>query len=130
MGKETDTAHARVNLKLAALAYVGTRHGADACEAFVRDGTLALCGAARAYVRALTGRELSSWAHKEQDDARRRSIHGLEMAAIAYDKARHGSDSAVEFVRAALGMLCQAAITFCETMAGESLITDAKELAL
>lgn len=47
----------RVQLKLAALAYVETRHGADAGTGFTRAGLQALCAAAVRYTEALLDRD-------------------------------------------------------------------------
>lgn len=57
-GQPTDNhriAAARVQLKLAALAYCETRHGADAGPGFTRAGLQALCQAAVIYTEALQG---------------------------------------------------------------------------
>lgn len=56
-GDAAKVAHARVQLKLAALAYGSTRHGTDAHLEFTRAGLAMLCAAAVRYTEALTGTE-------------------------------------------------------------------------
>jgi len=61
-GQPTDNpriAAARVQLKLAALAYCETRHGADAGVGFTRAGLQALCAAAVRYTEALLDQDMS-----------------------------------------------------------------------
>ncbi len=51
-------AHARVQLKLAALAYSQSRHGADGGPSMARSGTAMLCQAAINYAETLTGQKI------------------------------------------------------------------------
>jgi hypothetical protein len=118
-----DTAVRRVHMKLCALAYVGTRHGTDACPEFTEMATAMLCGAAIGYVAALTGKSLDV-----RPRLGTREVHQLELAAITYDRARHGTDSHTEFTRAAVAMLCQAAVAYVEALTGTSAGVDARVL--
>lgn len=126
MKDPADTARRRVSLKLAALAYVGTRHGVDACEAFTADAFLALALASFLYVASLTDRPVEMSSRWRRDSP---AAHRLAMSALAYEHARHGSDGTIEFVRAALAMLCQSAVAFVESCVDERFEIDGKELA-
>lgn len=130
----TSTAHARVRLKLSALAYVGARHGSDARVELLLASVAALCGAALAYYGALTNQ---SWTRVEDrtlhwdagspadmsevsdDDAKIMSSRiRLKLACVSYESTRHGADSHVEFTRAGIAELCGAAIHYCQTLLG------------
>lgn len=104
-------AQRRVRLKLAALAFVGSRTGADA-QGLVGRGLefLALCAAE--YVRELVG----GTGHIDPRDlfTDEQHIGGLRMAALAYAETRHGSDSTTKFTESGLAMLCEQAIMYCE----------------
>lgn len=104
-------AQRRVRLKLAALAFSGSRSGADA-QGLVGRGLEFLALSAAEYVRELVGgtgrvdpRDLLT---DEQH------IGGLRLAAIAYCETRHGSDSTTKFTESGLAMLCGAAIEYVQ----------------
>lgn len=118
------TAHARVHLKLAALAYNGTRHGADACAEFCQAGAQILCAAAIGYVAALTRQVIDVAVRTNLYEAK-----NLEIAAIAYCETRHGADTHQRFTTAGLGNLCQTAIAYVEKLMGRPLPSDLKSLA-
>jgi hypothetical protein len=140
------TAHARVRLKLAALAYVGTRHGSDARAELLIAAISALCGSALAYYGSLTGK---SWTRVEDrtlhwdagspadmsdvSDGDARVVSSrmrLKLACVSYESTRHGSDAHVEFTRAGIAELCGAAIHYCETLLGSGIGTgDAADAA-
>lgn len=131
---QESTAHCRVRLKLAALAYVGARHGSDARAELLLSSVTALCGAALAYYGALTSR---SWTRVED-----RTLHWegmasadasdmsgeevqvlsarirMKLACVSYESTRHGADAHAEFTRAGIAELCESAIRYCEALLG------------
>ena len=105
---------ARVKLKLAAIAYVNSRHGIDADIRLTRAGLALLYNTAIDYYEALTGA-----------DPKKRLVPDLQLdnvklciAAIAYVNARHGVDADAGLSRAGLALLCNAAIEYCEALMG------------
>jgi hypothetical protein len=131
---QASSAHARVRLKLAALAYVGMRHGTDSRVEVLLASVSALCGAALAYYGALTGRAWSPvedrtlhWdamgpadvSDVSEDDVRVMSARiRLKLACVSYESTRHGADAHVEFTRAGIAELTGAAIAYCEALLG------------
>jgi hypothetical protein len=126
------TAHARVNLKLAALACVNACLGPAAPPSMVLAGVAALCGAAQIYYGALTGQALehedatlASFGSLPSSDADPREARvamarsQLVLGAVSYVSSRHGADACIEFTRAAIGTLCTSAIRYCEALAGQ-----------
>jgi hypothetical protein len=118
-GDHLDThqiAHARVSLKLAALAFGESRHGVDSgdlCPAAL----LVLCQAAVKYVEELSGNVLPKRFEQRLETADNRN---LRNAATAYASTRHGADSGQSFVSAGLARLCQSSIRYVEMLTGES----------
>lgn len=108
----------RVQLKLAALSYDGTRYGGPSSD-LARAGFAMLSAAAVKYTQALLDREIElpsgiSWNPPAQSAA-------LQLAAIAYAGTRHGTDAHIEFTRAGLAQLCGAAVQFTEAIAGQPI---------
>jgi len=101
----------RLKLKLAAIAYVNSRHGIDSDAVLTRAGRVFLHTAAFEYYEALTGAPH----HKRSIDPQRESQDvKLDLAAIAYVNARHGIDADAGLSRAGLALLCSIAIEYCE----------------
>ena len=104
-------AQRRVRLKLAALAFAGSRHGADATGLSV-SGLIFLAMSAAEYVRELVGD------HKAIDPRSllldEQHVGGLRLAAIAYVETRHGADSTTKFAESGLAMLCEHAIAYVQ----------------
>lgn len=113
-------AAARVQLKLAAIAYESTRHGADASLLLCQAGLLTLCHAAIRYIEALSEQDLSGVRDPMTggDDATARGRAHLNLAALAYVGARQGADSCQGFCSDGLAALCQAAIRYVEALRG------------
>ncbi len=128
------SAHYRVRLKLAALAYVGTRHGSDARAELLLASVTALCGAALSYYGALTSK---SWTRVEDRTLRWEGMTSadasdmsgeevqvlsarirLKLACVSYESTRHGADAHTEFTRAGIAELCDSAIHYCQTLLG------------
>lgn len=101
----------RQRLKLAALGYASSRHGVDAEAALARAGLTRLCQVACEFVGTLPG-SVSRINHQGDSEL-------LQLAAIAYASARHGIDADVGMAREGLAMLCQAAISYVESLPWE-----------
>jgi hypothetical protein len=100
----------RQRLKLAALGYFNSRHGMDADESFV--------AAARKLLRRLAvefAETLTNVRYRDENG----NDEMLCVAAIAYATSRHGIDADVGMAKEGMGMLCQAAIDFCESLPRE-----------
>jgi hypothetical protein len=102
----------RQRLKLAALGYANARHGVDAEVELARAGLTRLCQIAGEFVDALDGTP-------RRIDCRQGDSGMLQLAAIAYASARHGIDADVGMAREGLAMLCQAAISYIESVPWE-----------
>lgn len=117
-GDRTDNhqiAHGRIQIKLAALAFVETRHGVDSgdlCPAAIE----VLCEAAIRYVEALAGTTMPKHLGPHMREADNKP---LQLAALAYASTRKGSDTGQAFVGAGLQALCQAAIRYAEAVTRE-----------
>jgi len=112
------TAHARVQLKLGALAYADGRHGADASPEFSAAAVASTCALAARYYASLTGGD----AILRQPLIRPElagEIARLRLSCLSYAAARHGTDSCIELARDALGGLCAAAIALCQAALGD-----------
>lgn len=105
-------AHARVQLKLAALAYADSRHGTDSNDGMVLMAVALLARASFWYVGALENVDRSGTRIPEPDG---RFDH-IKLAALAYVGTRHGGDGGGGFCRDGLALLCQAAIRFVESI--------------
>lgn len=105
----------RVRLKLAALAFSASRHGADAQGLSIR-GLEFLALSAAEYVRELVGGTAPIDPRRLSTDERH--IGELRLAALAYTETRHGADSTTKFAESGLAMLCQAAIEFMQGLPG------------
>jgi len=110
-GDSPEIGRMRVRLKLAALGYVGAQHGIDASPEVSRLSVQTLRDVAGRYYEAITGRRVA-----ERDISNGEALGRLKLAAQAYAAARHGVDSNIEIARAGLGVLCEAAIRYCEAM--------------
>lgn len=110
-------AYARVGLKLQALAYDGIRRGADASPELVGCALASLCGSAIAYAQAVGVQvEIPDVPAPTPESSAR--LLRLQVVAVAYASARHGSDACAEFSRDALGQLCQLAVDYAESLPG------------
>lgn len=120
-GDSAAQAHARVYLKLSALAYAAAGHRSTSPDPRLAAASAAtLCRTAALYYEALAGRRLPREDDGGDSDARLSSGRlQLLLAALAYDGSRHGADACVEFTRIAIGNLCMAAIRYCEVLDGE-----------
>lgn len=128
-GAAPASAAARVSLKLAALAYtnlcmgVGSGPGGGATPDLAV-ASAGLCHAALRYFVALTGGHL---AVEVTEDGSARSAQAramMQVAAIAYASTRHGADACIEFTRAAIGELCQAAARYGALLTGSREVVD------
>jgi len=128
----------RVHLKLAALAYDGSRVGADSGPGFAWDALVLGCVAAHRYAHALRGTEnpgplldrTLSYDNAETPTTRTRAYESTSQARldrhvegarkkfqftmIAYAQSRHGADMCQGFSGEALRVLCQVAIDYIE----------------
>jgi hypothetical protein len=105
-------AQRRVRLKLAALAFAGARHGADA-KGLSGSALAFLALSAAEYVRELVGdpsRPIEARSLLLDDE----HVGGLRLAAIAYVETRHGADSTTKFAESGLAMLCEHAIAYVQ----------------
>jgi len=105
---------ARQRLKLAAIGYVGSRHGVDADPDLSRAALALLCQIAHEFVESL-----GTMRKKRRD--REGHIEPLKLAAIAYASARHGIDADVGMSREGLALLCQGAISYVESLPDEEV---------
>lgn len=130
-----ESSHARVRLKLYALAYVEARHGVDASPAMCWDALVLYCQSALMYVASLEGKDPSVGVPIDRtihDDrgpsASRTMVPGgdrvaqarteLKLAAMGYEAVRRGADSYTQGGHAAIAMVCQAAIRYAEALEG------------
>lgn len=134
------SARARVHLKLAALSWANACLGSAAPPMMAMAGVGWLCDAARAYYEALTGRSFTPrddmrWLgdlpppDAPTDEVRIATTRAqLALGAVSYVASRHGADACIEFTRAAIGTLCDAAIRYCEALSdapeGEPRVVD------
>lgn len=130
--RTSQTAGPRIRLKLYALAYVESRHGIDASEAFAWDALVLYCQAAIGYVAALEGnknkRELvDPTIHKDRGAHNERTMNAdritatrteLKLAALGYEACRRGADTYTQVAVSGLAMVCQAAIRYVEALEG------------
>ena len=106
----------RQRLKLAAIGYVNARHGIDTDVDLARAGLMFLCQMAIEFVASLPGTHLKN---RRIDLYAQGANEKLQLAGIAYVSARHGIDADVGMIREGLGLLCQAAIDFVESLPRE-----------
>jgi hypothetical protein len=114
-GDSLAAGRARQKLKLAAIGYANVRHGVDADVELARAGLSRLCQVAVEFVDALAGTPLKNC----RIDNRQGNSLALQIAAIAYASARHGIDADVGMAREGLATLCQAAISYVESLPWE-----------
>lgn len=114
-GDSLAAGRARQKLKLAAIGYANSRHGVDANVEIARAGLTRLCQIAVEFVDALAGAPLKN----RRIDYRQGDSEMLQLAALAYANARHGIDADVGMAREGLAMLCQAAISYVESLPWE-----------
>lgn len=107
---------ARQKLKIVAIGYANARHGVDADVELTRAGLTRLCQAAVEFVDVLTGTQLKN---RWTDLCHQGDSVTLQLAAIAYMSARHGIDADVGMAREGLSLLCQAAISYVESLPWE-----------
>ena len=107
---------ARQRLKLAAFAYVYARHGIDTDVDLARAALMFLCQMAVEFVATLPGAHLRS---RRLDLYAQGNSEMLQLAAIAYVNARHGTDADRGMTQEGLALLCQAAIDFVESLPKE-----------
>ena len=129
-GAAGHAAAARVHLKLAALAWANVCLGVSMPPSVTMAAVASLCRAAAAYYGALIGRSFDP-----EDDTLRfgdlpppgaspaevRVVMARAeflLGAVGYVSSRHGADACIEFTRAAIGGLCNAAIGYCEALVG------------
>jgi len=124
------SARARVHLKMAALAWSSSCMGPGVPPMTAIAGIAWLCGAARTYYEALTGRPLQCdddmrWAAEipppdaPEGDARLAMMRSqLVLGAVSYAASRHGADACLDFTRMTIGRLCETAINYCEALRG------------
>ena len=110
-GDSLAAGHARQRLKLLAIGYASARHGVDGEIELVRAGIARLCQGAVEYVVAAAPEAL-----KNRRIDRPGNSEMLQLAALAYANARHGIDADVGMSREGLAMLCQAAISYVESL--------------
>jgi len=116
-GDSLAAGQARQRLKLLAIGYASARHGVDGEIELVRAGITRLCQGAVEFVAAAAPEAL-----KNRRIDRPGNSEMLQLAALAYANARHGIDADVGMSREGLAMLCQAAISYVETLPwGEAL---------
>jgi hypothetical protein len=108
---------ARLKLKLAAIAYVNSRHGIDTDAGMVRAGMVLLTQMAVEYYEALMGADPIK---RSVDPLLQLDNGRLKLAAIAYVNARHGVDADVGMARAGMALLAQAAIEYYEALTSAS----------
>jgi hypothetical protein len=106
---------ARQRLKLAAIGYANSRHGIDASPELAQAALWFLCQKAIEFVETLPGAS----SNRRGDLYRQGDHEALQLAAIAYSCARHGIDADVGMAREGMGILCQAAINFVESLPKE-----------
>lgn len=107
----------RQRLKLVAIGYASSRHGIDADVDLTRAGLVRLCQAAAEFVEALAGEPPKN----RRIDLHQGDVATLQLAAIAYASARHGIDADVGMAREGLALLCQAAISYVESLPREDV---------
>ena len=103
-------ARARQRLKLAGIGYFNARHGVDADEALAMAARNFLCKIAIEFAEAL------GLMNRRTDLYLQGDSEMLQITAIAYGAARHGSDADVGMTREGMATLCQAAIDFGESL--------------
>jgi hypothetical protein len=125
----------RVKLKISALAYCDVRHGGDGPGLLVA-AVDTLCGCAERYYAALAGNpgfraeRPTSHGDLPAPGASRQEVEtvaaraAVKIAAIGYGMSRHGVDACMEYTRAAIGVLCQAAIGYCAAASGAADVKD------
>lgn len=109
-------AHERVRVKLGALAYADSRHGADASADLAQASLVTLCEAAGGYYESLTGVSIRGKPIVSEQSAQ--ALARLRVSALSYAGTRHGADACIEFTRDALRGMCGAAIAYAEAVAG------------
>lgn len=109
-GDSVQAGQARVRLKLGAIAYVNSQIGIDASIDISGAALEVLCHSAVCYWETVTNRKFVG-----QVDFG--AATNLRVASLAYVNSRHGVDATVEMARAGMGVLCDAAMQFCEEMA-------------
>lgn len=107
------SAHARVHLKIGAMAYADAIHLSD--PELAGASLVQLCELAARYYAILTNSDAIGRVPIASERAVGQLIR-LRLAAIGYANARHGSDACVELARDALGLLCSAAIAYCAAL--------------
>jgi hypothetical protein len=100
-------------LKLGAIGYSEARHGVDATLERAQAARMVLRRLAVEYAEAVTGTSMKNRRIDKGDDEL------LCFAAIAYTGSRHGIDADVGMAREGMGMLCQEAINFAESLPRE-----------
>jgi len=113
-GDSLAAGHARQRLKLLAIGYASARHGVDGEIELARAGITRLCQGAVEFVLAAAPQAL-----KNRRIDRPGNSEMLQLAALAYANARHGIDADVGMAREGLAMLCQAAISYVESLPWE-----------
>lgn len=119
-------AEARVLLKLRSIAYRETRTGCDVGPELGGHAAAALCVAAINYYALLVSdpsvlpRLRQAWTDDVLSSRSSGQNADLRLWAVAYAGARDGSDSHSEFVRSAIGRLCQSAVTYCQSLLGRA----------
>lgn len=109
-------ARGRQRIKLGAIAYTAARHGIDSDADLVKKALVFLCRLAIEFAETLPGAKLK---RVRGDLSRQGDVETLTLAAIAYASARHGIDADVGMTREGLALLCQAAISYHESLPDE-----------
>ena len=104
----------RQRLKIAATGYAASRHGIDATVESAQAARKFLRQMSIEFVVALPGDLL-----KNRRIDRPGDDEMLCVVAIAYASSRHGVDADVGMAREGLGLLCQAAIDYAESLPRE-----------
>jgi len=113
-GDSLAAGHGRQRLKLLAIGYASSRHGVDGEIELVRGAITRLCQGSVEYVAAAAPHVL-----KNRRIDRPGNSEMLQLAALAYANARHGIDADVGMAREGLSMLCQAAVSYVESLPWE-----------
>jgi hypothetical protein len=114
-GDSLAAGRARQRLKLVSIGYASSRHGIDADVGLTQAGLIRLCQTAVEFVDALAG----GLPKNQRIDLQQGDVSTLQLAAIAYASARHGIDADVGMAREGLALLCQAAISYVESLPRE-----------
>lgn len=112
-GDPAAAGRARQRLKFGAIGYFNARHGIDADLELATFARKELRRLAVEYAVSVSGPQLK---YRRVDLLDQGDDELLRFGAIAYSGARHGIDSDVGMAREGLAFLCQAAISFAESL--------------